>query len=81
MSAPYYIICLGSRGPRKPHLTIESARAEAARLFEHFKGLETVRIMETVEDLDAVNIIIGKSSELRPRVTFKRKREIDRAAA
>lgn len=81
MPAPYYIQVLGSRGHMKPHLTLESARTEAQRLFELFEGMRTVRIVETLQDLDATHIKVGAEVKPIPRIEFKRKRKLENTSA
>ena len=45
--SPYFIVVEGQKGPKKPHSTLESVRAEAARLFDQHDGRMTVFILET----------------------------------
>ena len=79
MSQPYYIQVLGSRGSIKPHFTIESARTEAARLHAFFNGTRTVRIVETLEDIDASHVEVVTGVKVIPRIMFKKKRQLQAA--
>ena len=81
MPAPYYIQVLGSRGHMKPHLTLESAQTEAKRLFDLFDGTRTVRLVETLEDLDATNVLVDNQTKSIPRIMFKRKKYLESATA
>lgn len=79
--SPYYIQVLGSRGHMKPHFTLESAQTEARRLFDLFNGTRTVRIVETLQDLDATHVELQPNVKPVPRIEFKRKKRLELQAA
>lgn len=54
MSAPYFCIVDGMRC-KKPHAELSTAFAEAKRLHELHAGEKTVRVLEVIGSIDAIN--------------------------
>ena len=82
MPAPYYILIPNGpkRGaPVKAHVTLESAKTEAARLHALYKGLLYIRILETHRDIEATHFTTADGAKPIPRIVYKCKRQLEAA--
>ena len=56
MPHPYFLAVEGHGAPKRPHPDLDSARAEARRLFASHHGRHRVYVLETLETIEAPEV-------------------------